>query len=239
MDAAGSGGSGGGADATVADASGSSDGAAATDAPSTGTGGNGGSSPLTVGWKLTPFMYKVQKPHNLPLEARYSFDPATGTHTMFVNSNDASHEPPPNSTDPRTEMRWTTEYGSSGQHMFDADVFIVAGTNRSCIMQVFGAAGSATTIMLTAWNDGTIRRYFGNGTAAPGGAPIVTNAFGRWWNLKLLHDTGAKQIRIYADDKLVATYAGRGGGSHHFKNGVYGTTGRSETRWRNIRYWTK
>ena len=209
------------------------------DAPSGGTGGTGGTSPLTVGWTLTPFMYKVQKPHNLPLEARYTFDAATGTHTMFVNSNDASHEPPPNSTDPRTEMRWLTEYGSSGQHMFDADVFIVPGTNRSCIMQVFGAAGSATTIMLTAWSDGSIRRYFGQGTAAPGGAPIVANAFGRWWNLKLLHDAGAGQIRIYADDKLVATYADRGGGSHHFKNGVYGTTGRSETRWRNVRYWTK
>ena len=212
--------------------------AAASETPGTVPPDSGGNSPLTVGWKLTPFTFKVQRPHNLPLESRYSFDPATNTHTMFVNSNDASHEPPPNSTDPRTEMRWTTEYGS-GAHMFDADVFIAPGTNRSCIMQMFGAAGSATTIMFTAWQDGSIRRYFGQGTAAPGGAPIVANAFNRWWNLKVIHDTGAKQIRVYADDKMVASFADRGGASHHFKNGVYGSTGRSETRWRNVRYWTK
>jgi hypothetical protein len=196
-------------------------------------GGGGPPSDVTAGWTQRPFTFKLQKPYNLALDQRYTFDQATNTHTFWILTNDASHEPPPNSTDPRTEMRWTTEY-SSGAHMFDADVWIEPKSNRTCIMQIFGAGDAATTIMLTAWSDGNVKRYF-SGTPEV----IIPSAAGKWFNLKVAHDTGAGTIKIYADNVLMKTYQDRGGSSHHFKNGVYGTTGRSETRWRNIKYWTK
>jgi hypothetical protein len=48
-----------------------------------------------------------------------------------------------------------------GTHMFDADpVPWSRAATVTCIMQVFGAAGSATTLMITAWGDGHLRSYF-------------------------------------------------------------------------------
>jgi hypothetical protein len=90
--------------------------------------------------------------------------------------------------------------------------------------------------MITAWGDGHLRRYFGG---EPPAEILIPNAAGRWLNLKVMHDTGAGMINIYENDKLVKTIPDRGGSGHHFKNGVYGTSKRSETRWKNIRYWVK
>jgi hypothetical protein len=194
-----------------------------------------GSSPLTQGFTQRMPMWNIQSPRNVPRSERYKYDEATGVHTMINYSTDEAFQAG-NNTDPRTEFRWTNEYGNSGQHMFDADLFLVPGSNRSCIMQVFGSASSATTLMLTAWADGSIRRYFGG---EPPPEILIAGAAGRWLNLKVLHDASAGTLTVYENDKMVWTGPDRGGNSHHFKNGVYGTTMRSETRWRNIRYWVK
>jgi hypothetical protein len=193
-----------------------------------------GNSPLTQGFTMRMPMWNIQSPRNVPRGERYKYDEATGVHTMINYSTDEAFQAG-NNTDPRTEFRWTNEYGS-GQHMFDADLFLVPGSNRSCIMQVFGSASSATTLMLTAWADGSIRRYFGG---EPPPEVLIAGAAGRWLNLKVLHDATGGTLTVYENDKMVWTGPDRGGSSHHFKNGVYGTTMRSETRWRNIRYWVK
>jgi hypothetical protein len=91
---------------------------------------------ITAGWKQTPLKFAVQKPWDLDVGKRYRFDPTTGTHFLWVYKTDKAHEPPPNKTDPRTELRFMPEY-KSGEHMFDADVYVVAGTH-SCIMQIWG-----------------------------------------------------------------------------------------------------
>jgi hypothetical protein len=117
--------------------------------------------------------------------------------------------------------------------MFDADVWIEPKTNRTNIMQVFMTTPRPTSLMITAWDDGNLRTYFG------GGPVLKPNANGVWWNLKTRHDTTKGMIFVYGDDKLLGTFPDRGGSTWYFKNGVYGSRGRSETRWRNVRYWVK
>ena len=192
-------------------------------------------SPLTAGWTARKPSWKVHSPYNLPVTARVKYDEASGVHSMFVNANDAPMSAG-KSTDPRAEYRWDPY--TSGKNMFDADVWIEPRTDATCIMQVFMTSPSPTSMMLSAWKDGTVRYY---GFAANGvGAPVVhPKSHGEWWNLKVLHDTDAGTIQVYVNDVLSKTFPDKGGSSWYFKNGVYGTTGRSETRWRNIRWWTK
>jgi len=190
---------------------------------------------LTAGWKQVPLKFAVQKPWDLDVSKRYRFDPATGTYFLWVYKTDKAHEPPPNKTDPRTELGFKPGY-KSGEHMFDADVYVVAGTH-SCIMQIFGAAKSATTLMLYTETNGVI-------TYGKTSTIIRTNANNTWWNLKVMHNAnGGGEIKIYVDNKLVFTFPGKGerkdGGGFFFKCGVYGVKDRSEVRFRNIKIWQK
>ena len=189
-------------------------------------------SPLTAGFTMTPFTYNIQSPYRTPQAERYTFDQATNTHTMWVKSDDSSFQAG-NGTDPRTELRWREEY-TSGQHMLESDLWIGGMTDRTSIMQVFSTS-PPTTFMLTAWADKTLRYYFGTGN----GPVIMTDAFEKWFNLKVLHDVAAKTVTVYIND--VKSMSFRDKGSHwHFKNGNYGCrSARCETRWRNLRYWVK
>jgi hypothetical protein len=208
------------------------------------TGGAGGSapdggsmlppsnSPLTQGFKMTPFTYDIQSPYKVPQAERYSFDAATNTHTCWVKSDDSSFQAG-NGTDPRTELRWKEEW-TSGAHMLEADVWIAATTDRTNIVQVFSTT-PPTTFMLTAWKDKTLRYYFGTGN----GPVIMTDAFEKWFNLKVLHDVSTHQVTVFINDVKSMSFQDKG--SHwHFKNGNYGCRSeRCETRWRNLRYWVK
>ena len=51
---------------------------------------------------LTEANFKIQRPYNLPVEARYSFE--NGVRRMWVYANDKSHSPN-SQTQPRTEVR--------------------------------------------------------------------------------------------------------------------------------------
>jgi hypothetical protein len=189
----------------------------------------------TIGWKQVPFKFDVQKPWDLDVSKRYRFDPTNGIYDLWVYKTDKPHAPN-NKTDPRTELSFSPTY-KTGEHMFDADVYVVAGT-RACIMQIWGAATNATTIMFYAKTNGTITYYRGD-------SPVIkTNANNVWWNLKVAHNTeGQGEIKVYVDNVLVNTFSGRGkrkdGGDFYFKCGVYGTTGYSEARFRNIKIWEK
>jgi hypothetical protein len=188
----------------------------------------------TDGWRQTTFTYNLQKPWNLSLSQRYAYDSATGTHRMWVYSTD---EPmtEDSTTDPRTEMRWKQEY-TSGKHMWDADVYVPAGTDGATIMQILRvrrpSGTPATDFMVNASNQngGTLRIY--NGTV------LRTGAYDTWFNLKVAHDATAGKIEAYLDDRRVATVSDRGPATRHFKNGVYHHgNGRAESRFRDIRYW--
>src|SRR5947208_8286723 len=60
---------------------------------------------ITDGWLERTFEFEIQKPWDLKLEDRYAFDPATNTHRFVVYGTDKPHQPPPNRTNARTEMR--------------------------------------------------------------------------------------------------------------------------------------
>jgi hypothetical protein len=231
----GGGGSGGGGSGGSGGSAGDASPADSGDARLDGMAGDlppAGNSPITQGFTLTKYTYNIQSPYQVPRGDRYTFDEATNTHTCWVKSNDSSFQAG-NGTDPRCELRWLEEW-TSGKHMLEAEVWIAPTTDRASITQVFSTS-PPTTFMLTAWKDRTLRYYFGTGN----GPIIMTDAFDKWFNLKVLHDVAAKRVTVYINDVMSMSFADKG--SHwHFKNGVYGCRSeRCETRWRNLRYWVK
>ncbi len=119
-----------------------------------------------------------------------------------------------------------------GKHQFEGDVYIVAGTAGTDIMQVFGGVQHSTSIMLKvhAANNGTIKRYDNE--------ILLTNAYERWIHVNVQHDADNGKIYVYLDNQLKGVFDDRGQKTHYFKCGVYNITGtRSESRWKNIKYW--
>ena len=194
-------------------------------------------SALTAGWTLRPFTFALHKPYDLAESDRHSFNPATDTHTFWTLRGDKSHQPPPNSTGARSELRMRNDY-TSGNHQFEADVYVVSGTTGACVMQVFGGVTNATSLMLVASgaNGGTVTRY-------DGPAVIKAMAYDRWWHLNVIHEangSGIGKIKVYADGQPAGTFDDRGNANHYFKCGVYNNGGdRAESRFRNIKYWVK
>ena len=182
----------------------------------------------TVGWTQRSWTYKVQKPYDLEVADRFRFD-GTIWYT-WVYKTDKPHTTTSN-TAPRTEMRWLNDY-TSGQHMWDGDLYPVSGIDDAHIQQVFGGVIHATASMIMAFADGTLRRY--------DTGVIATGALDRWTNVKVAHDANGNQVRIYVNNALKRTDPDRGDTTHYLKNGVYGTSSaRSECRFRNLRYWTR
>lgn len=188
----------------------------------------------TDGWSKTAFTYGMQKPWDLDLADRYSN--SGGVHRMWVYDTDEPMSQG-SSTDPRTEMRWRQEY-TSGQHMWDADVYLPSGPNGATfvqILRVIHPSGTpATDFMLNAYSasGGTVRAY--------DSTVLRTNAYNTWFNVKLEHNASSRSVKVYFDDELVLTTQDRGPATRHFKNGVYHHgSGRAEARFRNLTYWTR
>jgi hypothetical protein len=184
---------------------------------------------LTRGWKPVPLKFQIQKPFDLQLEDRYSYDAASDTHDFWIFFTDKPHDPPPNKTTARTEMR--LESFRDKERMFGADVNVSPGT-FACIAQVFDAAHGPVT-MLIAHPDGSV---------TVGHNVIKTNAIGNWWNLKMINDPHSNGlVSIYVDNVLVHTNLSRGPREYYFKCGVYSRkdSARSEARFRDIKVWEK
>lgn len=103
------------------------------------------------------------------------------------------------------------------------------GTSGVCVMQLFGAVGHATTLMIRTYN-GALSYYK---------APIlVPKIFNRWFRLNVIYDVDASKVQVYIDGVLKFEGPGRGGSSHFFKFGVYAQDNDSkymESRWKNIK----
>ena len=145
----------------------------------------------------------VQSPYKVPQADRYTYDAATNTHICWQQGGRLAFEAG-NGTDPRTEMRWEQEW-TSGKHMLDADVWIAGTTNRTNITQVFSTT-PPTTFMLTAWADKTLRYYFGTGN----GRVIMTDAFEKWFNLKVLHDVSTHTVTVFINDVKSMSFPDKG-----------------------------
>jgi hypothetical protein len=192
------------------------------------------SSP-TTGWTKQSYTYSIQKPWNLPVSDRYRYDSTTNTHTMWVyNTDQPLYEG--SATEPRTELRMKNDY-TSGNHQFEADVYVVNGTHGTSVMQVFGGSTHATSIMLAAYNEngGTLKRY--NSTV------LKTGIYDKWFHLNVIHTasaSGTGKIQVYIDNALVGTFDDDGTATHYFKAGVYHPQStRAEARFRNITNWVK
>jgi hypothetical protein len=160
-------------------------------------------------WKEMHFEYVVQHPYDLDLKERYKFDQTSNTHDFWVFFTDKPHDPPPNTTTARTEMR--LESFRQGEHMLDADVNVQPGT-FACIAQVFDAAHGPVT-MVIANPDGTV---------TVGQTTIKTDAINHWWNLKMTDDPApGGKIKLYVNNTLAATFTSRGPRDYYFKCGVY------------------
>lgn len=182
----------------------------------------------TSGWTQTSYTYNIQSPWNLSQASRYSY--SGGEHRFWIYPGDACQFEGC-STGPRSELRMNNNY-TAGKHQFEGDVYIVSGSAGTDIMQVFGGATNATAIMLKIHSagSGTIKRY-DNET-------LMTSAYNKWIHVNVQHDADNGKIYVYLNGTLKGTYADRGNATHYFKCGVYNISGsRSETRWKNVKYW--
>ncbi|NQX42521.1 Alginate lyase [Pedobacter steynii] len=192
------------------------------------SGQEAGISSLTTGWTLTPYTYTIQTPHDLPQSDRYTY--SGGQHTFWIYPDDSPHTPTSN-TGPRSEFRMKNDY-LLGKHQFEGDVYIVPGSTGTDVMQVFGGVSNSTSFMMKVFsaNNGTLKRY--------GSQTLMTNVYNRWIHVNVQHDADNGKIYVYLDNAHVGTFDDRGQATHYFKCGTYNIEGnRSETRWKNIKYW--
>ena len=190
---------------------------------------------LYAGFVPQPLKIDVQHPYNLKLEERYSYDKATDTHDLWVLGTDKPHAPPPNKTEPRTEIRFVNTYTpDSGLHMMDCDMFITPGTHAA-ISQVFGTGPMCILIVKT---NGTITDLYTD-------AVIARDMNGKWFHWTIIHDssaTGPGAIRVYVNGNLASDrISARIQKSYYFKIGVYSRKGsiRNEIKIRHLRYLVK
>jgi hypothetical protein len=191
----------------------------------------------TDGWISDKHHFEIQSPYDLPHTDRYTFDPKTDTHHLWVFDSDkpmAKH----NTTKPRTEMSF--DKYDSGFHQFEADVLVPSGTNNVTIMQVFGGPGAegdskkhATALQLRI-NGGNLKRY--------NEETILSDTYDKWFHLNVTHDVNNHEIQIFIDGKLSLTTKDFGGEVWHFKCGVYAQpnpSSKMEVLYRNIRLYHK
>ncbi|RLM58742.1 hypothetical protein C2845_PM18G01440 [Panicum miliaceum] len=184
--------------------------------------------------ELSEAQFKVQKPYDVPLAERYEL--AGGVRRMWVYATDK-----PITTahpgGPRTEIKIQLVY-SSGVWQFEGYGYIPCGTSGASVMQIFGAAEHATTLMLHVYG-GRLTYYHDVATGV-----VDAGIYDRWFRLNVIHDVAASNVTVFVDGELRLTAPGRGGGSHYFKFGVYGQSRngmsyRMESRWRDVKVFTK
>ena len=126
---------------------------------------------------------------------------------------------------------------SSGVWQFEGYGYIPHGTTGASVMQIFGAAEHATTLMLHVY-DGRLTYYHDNSRVVDAGI------YDRWFKLNVIHDVAVSNVTVFVDDQHRLTVPGRGGDSHYFKFGVYGQRNngmscRMESLWRDVKVFTR
>jgi hypothetical protein len=180
----------------------------------------------TAGLKQYTDTYRVQHPYNLPQSDRFSS--TDGEYSAWILKGDKPFQEG-NTTGPRTEMRWATDF-SSGEHLWEADVEIDPGTNGTCIMQVHvDGPGEAIYIQVKNGN-----LYNSVNTL------LAKDIVGHWFELASAYNPSSHLVQIWVNGDLALTthYTKAAGTEFYFKNGVYNLTGaRSETHFKDIELW--
>jgi hypothetical protein len=188
----------------------------------------------TSGWTDTSWTYTMHKPWDLSLSSRFKYQ--SGVWYTWVYESDHCFQSPCSTTDGRrTELRWNNDY-TAGDHMMEASMYMVAGTNEATVMQIFGGATSSTGYQVRGFtsNGGEYKHY--------GVDSLATGVNGVFKNIKLMHDADANTVKAYVSDVLIRTDADHGDATHYFKCGVYVgdiSSSYSETRFNRLKYWTK
>ena len=128
------------------------------------------------------------------------------------------------------QVRYTT-----GVWQFEGYGYVPAGTSGVSVMQVFGASGRNTTLMLHVYG-GRLMYYHDEARV------VDASIYDRWFRLNVVHDVGTGALTVFVDDEERLAVAGHGGYRHYFKFGVYTQVGPShymESRWRDVKVYTK
>nr|DAD40071.1 TPA_asm: hypothetical protein HUJ06_014394 [Nelumbo nucifera] len=118
---------------------------------------------------------------------------------------------------------------TSGVWQFEGDGYVPNGASGVCIMQVFGATLSNTTMILTVYN-GSLMYYTKQ--------VLVQDIYDKWFHLNVIHDADAGKVKVFIDGALSLEVNDRGRASHYFKFGVYAQNSSSyymESHWKGIK----
>ena len=120
---------------------------------------------------------------------------------------------------------------------FEGDVFVPSGTSGASVMQIFGAATHATTLMLHVYG-GRLTYYHDLRRV------LAAGVYDRWVRLNVVHDVAAGNVTVFVDGERRLSAPGQGGSEHYFKFGVYKQSHhqpsrRMESRWKNVVVHTK
>ncbi|KAL6315525.1 hypothetical protein AAG906_000826 [Vitis piasezkii] len=162
---------------------------------------------------LTEWNFELQKPYDVPLEERYSYE--NGVRKLWVYADDKPHDP--NSlTQPRTEVRIRGLDYSSGVWQFEGYGFVPNGTSGVTVSQIHGAAQGATTLILRIYN-GDMRYYSAD--------LIATGMYDRWFRLNVIHDVDGGKVTVFIDGVQKFQVKDKGPGDLYFKSTTWNQGG--------------
>ncbi|GLJ48396.1 hypothetical protein SUGI_1021640 [Cryptomeria japonica] len=151
---------------------------------------------------------------------------------MWVFKDDKPHTPQ-SKTGPRTEIRIQGYDYTEGVWQVEGDIYVQQGTSGVCVMQVFGGVQHSTSMMLLVSN-GNLRHY--------NDQVVASDIYDRWIHLNVIHNADEGKVYVFVGGKEKVVADDRGRAKHYFKCGVYTNVNASscmESRWKNIRLWTK
>ncbi|XP_027150412.1 citrate-binding protein-like [Coffea eugenioides] len=180
---------------------------------------------------LTDRNFDLQKPYNVPLNDRYSYQ--NGVRRLWVYTNDKPFKPD-TTTRPRTEVRIKGLDYSSGVWQFEGYAYVPKATSGVTIMQIHGARVGATSLQLRIY-DGDMKYYKF--------AVVDTNLYDKWFRLNVIHNVDEGKITVFIDGVQKFVKNDQGPGDLYFKCGVYASPANSsnymESRWRDIKIYKK
>jgi hypothetical protein len=205
------------------------------------------------GWTEYQDTFHLEHPFRVPANTRFSI--TGGIYNFTVFPNDSPHSPMAMGRNPRTEATYgglrdkanvgtrpgvyaKVAYFTSGQRMYSTDMLITPSAYGSAIVQIHTTSpgGGPIGLRLSGGNLTNNGATIINGSSVPGGLQ------NKWFNFKAAFNTADRQVRIWINNCLKATYTGaRGDGRYYFKNGVYfcDDGGGCRTHFKNVHFYEK